>query len=414
MSPPPDYAWDYNWNDDITGYTPHEDNPDNENYNTGGNNTEFGGNPGTGNGGNQQTESKIILTQKVKPGQTHTQAIKVLRDPNTSASTKVIDLIVNGAKVGTVTLSSPQKDSNGVHIYSKITVEVFSNSPVAITNVTFENPETSKFMDSQNSKNGNFQEISGDMKLYPNLGIIVFDVPINENEDMIISGSTTAATDDPGNKKDPCVVAKQLSAFTSDPAYKKAIHDINDLPNGIEYSIALGKNSTNQIIAGTMSIGNKSSVKIDHTIQGYFLDFHNHPSHTIHSGLDLYYITLVDKLYPNYIGGIVLPNKEEVYAAVVTDLAAAQAFVAKYLTDPKTNKATHYPEFMHTEMIKIWAKMNSLSIETQSRAKAFVLSKYNSGFSLLRQGLDGKFYPLTIKQTKHANGSFIYNLIPCI
>lgn len=242
-----------------------------------------------------------------------------------------------------------------------------------------------------------------------------FTAPINEEEDIIFTGNFTAVNF-PDEKKDPCVVAKQLTTVAANPVFQKAKQDITSTPDfyGREYSIALGKNTGGQIYAGEMNAGAKDSAVLNYNIQGFFTDLHNHPSYRIHSGIDLYNITVLNKLYPNYSGGFVLPNKEAVYAAVITDLAAAQAFVAKYLTDPKTKKPAHYPDFMQREMNKVLDDMNSYSIESESRAKAFVVSKYNAGITFFRQNNDGKFYPLTIKGTKQANGSFVFTLIPCI
>lgn len=412
--PPPDFAWDYNWDNYGNDTTPHTDNPDNEPYYNGGDHPNGGGG-GTGNGGNRQTASKVKLNRKVKPGETHTQEVKVIRDPNTSTEKKVVDLIINGEKVGTVTFSEPVRDANGVDIYSKMTVEVFPTCPIAITDITFDNPETSKFADSNRSTNGNLDKAETDLSLYQILGIINFTAPVNEEENLIITGNITAATDAPTNKKDPCAVAKELTTLGTSPVFQKAVQDIGNTPDlhSVEHSISLGKNSSGQIFATDMKPGDEIKVVVNYSIQGFFANLHNHPNSSIHSGKDLYNITFFNKFYPNYIGSLVLPNKEEVYAAVVTDLAAAQAFAAKYLTDPITKESAHYPDFMRKEMSQVFKTMNSYSIESESRAKAFVFSRYNSGITFFRQNNDGTFYPLLLKETKQTNNSKRYTLIPC-
>lgn len=366
--------------------------------------------------GDRQTKSQVLLTKPVKPGETHTQSVKVLRDPNNSTEKKVIDLIVNGVVVGTVTFSTPLRDSNGIDIYSKMTVEVFRHCPIAITTITFDNPQTSIYEGSQHSTDGNRDKALTDFSLYQNLGIMNFTAPINEEEDIIFTGSLTVANSQ-DDKKDPCVVAKELTDLAANPVFKKAVQDTRDTPDFYkkEYSTSLGKNTSGQIYAGEMNPGEVDMATVKHySVQSFFADIHNHPSHRIHSGIDLNAMAILNKLYPNYSGGFVLPNKEEVYAAVITDLAAAQAFVAKYLRDPKTKKAIHYPKFMYAEMFIVWSKMNSYSIESESKAQAFVINKYNAGVTFFRQNNDGKFYPLTIKETKQANGSLKYTLIPCI
>lgn len=410
-----DYAYDYNWDNYGNDSTPHVDNPDNEHYyNGGGNNSNTGGSSGGPSNPNRQKASNIVLTKKVKPGQTHTQAVKVLRDSNNSSNKAVSNLVINGVVVGTITFSDPQKDANGVEIYTKLTVEVFHNSPIAISSLTPQEAETSHYEGSPHSTNGNLQNIIADLKMYSDLGIVTFNVPINENEDLIITGSSTAAKDSPSDKRDPCVVAKELTTLGTNPTYQKAITDIKAAVaiDGMEHGITLGKNTSGQIIASTLAQGTKTSVTVNYNIQGLFACIHNHPNYTTHSGIDLYNITYLNKRYPGYNGSFVINLEGEVYTAVVTDLAAAQAFSAKYLTDPKTNNGTHYPEFMVREMTKVWNNMKDYSIESEARAKAFIFSKYDSGITFFKQN-NGVFYPLIMKETKQTNGTKTYTLVPC-
>ncbi|MEO7047703.1 MAG: hypothetical protein ABI091_20560, partial [Ferruginibacter sp.] len=267
---------------------------------------------------------------------------------------------------------------------------------------------------SQHSTTSNLKEALTDLSMYQTFDIINFTSPINEEEDIIFTGSFTAANF-PDNKKDPCIVAKELTTLAASPVFKKAVQDIRNKPDFyyLEYSISLGKNSAGQIYANTMNSGDGINVPVTHNIEGFFVDLHNHPNGSTHSGRDLSNATVFNKFYP-YMGSFVLPHTEQVYAAVITDLAAAQAFVAKYLTDPKTNKPTHYPDFMQEEIVNVLHYMNSYTIESQSRAYAFVVSKYNAGITFFKQNNAGKFYPLTIKETNQANDSFAYTLIPCI
>ncbi|MEP6806936.1 MAG: hypothetical protein ABI892_20575 [Flavobacterium sp.] len=417
---PPDDSWDnasLYWNTNQNEYISNNDDNYTPQYHppiekTGPKN-EYGGNVENGDG-DKQTKSQVLLTKKVMPGETHTQSVKVLRDPSTSTDKKAIGLIVNGVKVGTVTFSAPLRDANGIDIYSKMTVEVFRHCPIAITNITFDNPQTSNYEGSQHSTTSNLKEALTDLSMYQTFDIINFTSPINEEEDIIFTGSFTAANF-PDNKKDPCIVAKELTTLAASPVFKKAVQDIRNKPDFyyLEYSISLGKNSAGQIYANTMNSGDGINVPVTHNIEGFFVDLHNHPNGSTHSGRDLSNATVFNKFYP-YMGSFVLPHTEQVYAAVITDLAAAQAFVAKYLTDPKTNKPTHYPDFMQEEIVNVLHYMNSYTIESQSRAYAFVVSKYNAGITFFKQNNAGKFYPLTIKETNQANDSFAYTLIPCI
>lgn len=410
-----DYAWaengnwiDYNGSPG-TGNNNYNDN--NGNYNTNPSNTDSGS--GGGSGGDKQTLSEIVLTKTVRPGQVHTQRIKVLRDEQNRLEIFVSQIIVNGLVIGTVTFSNPQKE-NGVEFYSKLTIEVYSNSPIAISSIT---PNTNEDRDytkiSSGSTQGVNQVVQGDINVYQSLGIIKFDVPINESEDLVITGSTTL-TKVPTETKAPCIVAKELTVLANNQTYKKAVEDIKiAASDGLEHSITFGKNSSGQFITTTMVQGDKTSVAGNYNIQGAFASLHNHPNYTTHSGMDLHNIVFLNNLYPKFNNGLVLAGKEYVYAAVITDLAAAQTFVAKYLIDPKSNTPAHYPEVMRKEMTKVFNNMNSYSMESQTISKAFVLDKYNAGITFFKQNTKGEFYPLIAKEISQTNGSKIYTLIPC-
>lgn len=214
--------------------------------------------------------------------------------------------------------------------------------------------------------------------------------------------------------KDPCIVAKELTTLGSSPFFQKAVQDIKNTPDfyAREYSIPLGKNKGGQIYAGTMNPGEKSSVELNHYIQGFFTDLHNHPSYNSHSASDLYNITVLNKLYPDYKGGVVLAGNE-VYVAVVTDLAAAQIFAAKYINKPIADIPASYTDSIRDEISKTFNNMDSYLTEAHTKAKAIVLDKYNAGITFFKQGTNNVFYPLKMKEVKQADGSKKYTLIPC-
>ncbi|WP_281235320.1 hypothetical protein [Flavobacterium gelatinilyticum] len=360
----------------------------------------------------KQTVSKVELTKKVKPGETHTQEVKVLRDPNTSTEKKVVDLIINGEKVGTVTFDKPIRDSNGVDIYSRMTVELLPTCPVAITSITFDNPETSKYDDTKQSKDGNLEKVAGDLSLYKDLGIVEFNTHINKEEDVVIIGSTVAATDSSTNKKDPCVVAKELTTIAASPTYKKAINDIKKAAiDNFEHSITLG--ITNAQITAAPIVHGGRSVYVTTNWPGAFTVLHNHPNDTPPSGGDIYAIARLKKNNSNFDSCFAITG-DGTYALAITDLAAAQEFSAKYMANRGPDDNKEYPGFMISEMLSVWNDMHSYTMESQAKAKAFVVNKYNGGVTFFKQKSDGLFYPLLTKQTTLPNGSKMYNPIPCI
>lgn len=185
-SSPSDFYWDIRWYAYDSDNTPRDNSTDYGSYNTGNTNNNSNSNGGGDGNASNKIVSQIILTKKVKAGQTHTQNVKVIRDSETSTEKKVIDLIVGETKVGTITFSEPQWDPKGVDIYTKMTVEVFSNFPGVITNITFDSTETSKYEGSQNSTNGNLQEVFAQVSNYEGYEDVSFRMSMNEEEDLII------------------------------------------------------------------------------------------------------------------------------------------------------------------------------------------------------------------------------------
>ncbi|MNE48984.1 hypothetical protein D3C80_1434760 [compost metagenome] len=100
-----------------------------------------------------------------------------------------------------------------------------------------------------------------------------------------------------------------------------------------------------------------------------------------------------------------------VYAAVVTNLAAAKAFVATYPADQIANYPPEFPDKIFNEMLDLVNIMGS-SIEGRTRAMAFVLDKYNSGITLLKQDSSGQFNPIKTQETIQ-NGIKTYTNKPC-
>ncbi|WP_343589343.1 hypothetical protein [Flavobacterium sp.] len=330
-----------------------------------------------------------------------------------SALTKKLYLIVSGQKVGTVTFSEPQRDANGVDIYSKMTVEVFYNSPVAITNITFDDPETSTYEGSQHSTNGNLKIAEIDLSFYQTLGIINFSAPINEEENIIFTGSIAAANDSQTNVKDPCIVAKELTSLAANQTYQKAVVNIKTAAvDKLEHSITLGK-TNGQITASAMENGLPGEVYVTSNWPGAFTVLHNHPNNTPPSGGDIYAIARLNKNNSNFYSCFAIAGGE-MYAIAITDLAAAQEFSARYLVNRAPGDDGEYPEFMTNEIMIVWRRMKSYTVESEAKAKAFVVNKYNAGITFFKQNGDGIFYPLTLKEKTESNGSKSYSLIPCI
>lgn len=359
----------------------------------------------------RQWVSLIALTKNIKPGEKHTQTVKVLRGPHNSTDRFVSNLIVNGLQVGIITFSGPKKEANGVHIYTKLTIELFSNSPISISSLSPVTTENTQYDGSEHSKNDNLQNVSGNLSMYKDLGVVEFNLPMNENEDLIIKG-TPYDPYNPPKIKDPCEVAKELTDLAKDQTYKKAINDIKTAAvDKLEHSITFGKNTAGQTTASAMTNGVSGSVMPNINWPGAKSVAHNHPNDTPPSGGDILAMTRINKQNNNFNTCYAMAGGE-IYAIAVTDLAAAQVFSANYLVNNTSGK--EYPKFMFDEMSDVWNDMDSYLTEGQAMAKAFVVNKYNGGITFFKQNSNGVFYPLITKEVKQPNGSKTYKLIPCI
>jgi len=134
--------------------------------------------------------------------------LEALFTPHNSTDRFVSNLIVNGLQVGIITFSDPQKDANGVHIYTKLTIEVFSNSPISISTLSPVNTENSQYDGSQHSKNDNLQNVSGNLSMYKDLGVVEFNLPMNENEDLITKATLTLRVQYKNTISDPILYEK--------------------------------------------------------------------------------------------------------------------------------------------------------------------------------------------------------------
>jgi hypothetical protein len=210
----------------------------------------------------------------------------------------------------------------------------------------------------------------------------------------------------------PCIIAKEITTAAQSEAYLSARASINTADAKIEHSITLGKDINDKITQAPMRSGGANKVEPNTTWPGAFGTLHNHPNNTQISAGDIYASVALNANNSNFTTSFVASDGE-VYAAVVTDLVAAKAFVAAYPADHLPPYNPEFPDFIFNQLQVLVTSMGS-SIEGKTAAIAFILYKYKAGITLLKQDSNGEFQPIKTLETTNSDGSKTYNTInPC-
>ncbi|MNQ36955.1 hypothetical protein D3C85_504870 [compost metagenome] len=240
------------------------------------------------------------------------------------------------------------------------------------------------------------------------------EYPCDSSADEVHIPYTTIVrnTETVSNITDPCNTGILISSLSQSTQYLSAKSKIvGASSNGHEFSITLGKDANNNITQAPMVEGGLANVPPNTTWLGAFAAIHNHPNTTPLSAGDIYASVKLNVTKSSFTTSFVVLPDGSVYAAVVTNLAAAKAFVATYPADQIANYPPEFPDKIFNEMLDLVNIMGS-SIEGRTRAMAFVLDKYNSGITLLKQDSSGQFNPIKTQETIQ-NGIKTYTNKPC-
>jgi hypothetical protein len=211
---------------------------------------------------------------------------------------------------------------------------------------------------------------------------------------------------------DPCNIAKTMTSEATSFGYTSARESIiRASADGLEHSITLGRDSNNIINQAPMNNGGTNAVKTNTTWPGAFAAIHNHPNNTPLSSGDIYASVILNTNNSNFTTSYIMTDGET-YAIVVTDLAAAQAFTAAYPADTSLDYPPEFPTFIFDQIEELKDNLG-YSIEGRTKAIATILSKYNTGITLLKKDNSGGFNPLIIKETTQSNGTKTYTEVPC-
>jgi hypothetical protein len=212
---------------------------------------------------------------------------------------------------------------------------------------------------------------------------------------------------------DPCSAGKTTTVIAKDSNYTSAINSIMTASaDGNEHGITLGKDAYGNITKAPMKDGGTSSVPVNTTWPGAFAALHNHPTETTISG-DIYTAVTLNAQNDNFTSSFIVFPDGSTYSIVVTDLAAAKAFVANYPADQLPNANKEFPDSIFYEIEDLKPYMG-YSMEDKITAMGFVLNKHNAGITLLKQDIFGTFNPLMTNEITQPDGTKTYSPKNCI
>jgi hypothetical protein len=214
-------------------------------------------------------------------------------------------------------------------------------------------------------------------------------------------------------EKDPCTAAQETSTISKDSKYLSATESILiAATDGFEHSITLGKDADGKITQAPMNSGNQQyKVSTNYSWPGAFGAIHNHPNPTPLSAGDIYASVGFAEKSSSFTTSVILTDGE-VYAIVVTNLALAKTFVKDHPADQLTNQNPEFPDLIYNQIEDLKIVMGQ-STKGRTEAIAFVLGKYNTGISLMKQDQDGNFYPIIPETITDMTGNIIYTNKDC-
>jgi hypothetical protein len=225
------------------------------------------------------------------------------------------------------------------------------------------------------------------------------------------SSNTSAPTPTP--EPTPCSVGEKVTTTSQSDAFKTAFSNIIAASfDDNEHSITLGRDPKGHTTLSPMNNGGPNSVATNTSWLGAFADLHNHTTDGPPSTNDIVYAAVKKNSANNQHTTSFVTVPEGNYAIVVTNLAAAQAFVAAYPADLSPIYPPEFPNSIFYE-IEYLRKELGESVEGRMRAVSFILDKYAAGIDILKQDSDGNFKSLKVEKITNPDGSITYKSLPC-
>ncbi len=254
-----------------------------------------------------------------------------------------------------------------------------------------------------------------------NYGFLNFEFPEHDQMVMGYDGLSYRYNSFTGNwtgnevvlEEDPCTIASNITKDALSSTFISAKSNIENASlDGLEHSITLGRDTSGNITQSSIRTGGQNAVAVNTSWSGAFASLHNHPNNTQLSAGDIYSSIKLNTMNSNFTTSYILTNGQ-LYSIVVTDLAAAQAFATAYPADQILGYNPEFPDKIFEEIEKIQTSdMKYTSVEGKTQAISFVLDKFNSGITLMKQDSTGDFKPIKMEEII-LNGNTVYNQIHC-
>lgn len=209
---------------------------------------------------------------------------------------------------------------------------------------------------------------------------------------------------------DPCesakAGAKKATTLASHTIFITAMQEIKaafaqDL---LEHSVSFASSENGDILSSPMSKGNAMNSSVP-ALPGAFADLHNHPRNIPPDAGDLYGLIDLNRNNNNYDTRFAVTQNGTIYALLITDVQAATVFNQHYPRVAPAFKGSSptFPEALVDE----FREMKYLYNCNDEMALAYILEKYNTGISLLKQTGKGSFKKLrTVAEIKGEQRSF--------
>lgn len=211
---------------------------------------------------------------------------------------------------------------------------------------------------------------------------------------------------------DPCGAARNTTGISGTTVFLKAKSDIMQASaDGKEHSITLGNTAGNVLTQAPMNNGGTNGVVVNQNWPAAIAAIHNHPNNTPLSAGDVYAAVTLNTKNSAFRTSFILTGGET-YAIVVTDLKAAQDFVAAYPADISPIYPPEFPQVIFDQIQDVKTKFGE-SNEARTMVISLVLDNNNAGITLMKQDSSGKFNRIKIQQTTNSDGSKTFSAVPC-
>lgn len=214
---------------------------------------------------------------------------------------------------------------------------------------------------------------------------------------------------------DPCagnhVITKETTGFAKDSIFLLAVTNLKTAckASAHEYCISFGKDTAGNVIISPALQGEASSGTVP-VISGGFADLHNHQNNLPPDAGDFFGLINQCKKNADYKTRFVITSNGSLYALRVNNMTDALYFIQKHPPQPPAYAGG--PFGFTAAITDEGRQMKYLHNCSDEMVLAFILEKYQTGLSLLKQMPDGNFAKLITVVTDEKRGNN-YSLVMC-